>query len=49
MNPINIICDTCGRDVLIEPEVFEEECPMCTYCKGFMFEWDREEYEKKGV
>jgi hypothetical protein len=32
MNPINIICPGCGRDMLIEPEVMEDDeatCPMC--------------------
>ena len=32
MNPINVICESCGRDVLVEPEVMDDDeatCPMC--------------------
>ena len=32
MNPTNVICESCGRDVLVEPEVMDDmdaTCPMC--------------------
>ena len=38
MNPINVICETCGIDILIEPEVAEDETATCPTCKGNLFD-----------
>jgi hypothetical protein len=35
MNPI---CHSCGRDVLIEPEVSDDRGAVCGYCRGDLFE-----------
>jgi DNA-directed RNA polymerase subunit RPC12/RpoP len=37
MCPINVICETCGKDVLIEPEVEMDEEAECPECKGWLF------------
>ena len=38
MNPINVICERCGKDVLIEPEVEMDDEAVCPECKGWLFE-----------
>ena len=38
MSPINIICTSCGMDVLVEPEVELNEDAICPECKGPLHE-----------
>jgi len=38
MNPSNIICTSCGIDILVEPEVEQDEDAICPECKGPLFE-----------
>ena len=45
MNPINVICWTCERDVLIEPEVEMDDEALCPNCKGPL--WEQEEEKEK--
>lgn len=47
MNPINVICETCGIDILIEPEVAEDEAATCPTCKGNLFETEQTCPKKK--
>jgi len=39
MNPINVICSTCGKDVLVEPEVYEDDEAIHSDCGGELFNW----------
>ena len=45
MNAINVICYNCGMDMLVEPEVIEEDEAVCPNCKAFL--WERMYYTKK--
>ena len=47
MNPINIICETCGRDQIVEPEVADDELAICPDCKGNLHELD--DFDQDGV
>ena len=47
MNPINVICESCGRDVLVEPEVImDEEDATCPMCRSTLF-YDQFNYEEE--
>ena len=43
MNAINVICYNCGMDMLVEPEVIEEDEAICPNCKAFL--WERMYYK----
>jgi hypothetical protein len=38
MNPVNVICESCGRDQLVEPEVMEDEEALCPDCGDYLHE-----------
>ena len=40
MNPINLICENCGKDVLVEPEVADNEEARCPECHDYIHEVD---------
>jgi len=44
MNPTNVICWSCGKDVLIEPEVEMDDEALCPNCKGPLWENDFDVY-----
>lgn len=45
MNPIAHICYSCGMDVILEPEVMEEEEAKCYECGDYLFEWATDEVD----
>ena len=47
MNPINIICPGCGIDMLIEPEVEEDEEATCGMCGAYL--WPTIVCERHGI
>ena len=38
MNPINVICWSCGQDILVEPEVEDDLDTICSCCGGYLYE-----------
>ena len=46
MNLINVICESCGRDVLVEPEVMDDDKATCPMCHSTLF-YDQFNTEKE--
>ena len=42
MNPINIICEHCGKDNLVEPEVEMDDRATCSYCYRLLYMEEKE-------
>ena len=37
MNPTNVIYESCGRDVIVEPEVMDDDEATCPMCRSTLF------------
>ena len=42
MNPINVICWSCGTDILVEPEIEDDLDTTCLICGGYLYEQEEE-------